>query len=423
MRKVLFAAVISLVSQVAVAQQCTNLCLQQVTCPGNGTTSVSGTVYMPNGAVPLPNALVYVPNSPVMPFAPGAACDACSPSGSPLVRAVSDNSGAFTLKNMPVGSNIPLVIQVGRWRRQVVLPSVTACIDTTVAASLSRLPKNKAEGDIPLTAVVTGRADQEECLLRQIGVADSEFTDPTAAGRINFFAGSVGAGAVISNQTPSESTLVASQSAIDKYDVVMMGCQGVPPNASLQAQQNFSGFLGTGGRGMLFHSAYSYLTGDPSLSSLVQWNTDAPRPQDPQTGYINETFADGAQFAQWLYSFSGGTLGQLQMSQLRHDFDAVSPPAVNLISLNDPVSGQIPIQFRVDTPIGVPAANQCGRLSFLDSHPISTVDSIGMTFPAECPSGQLTPQQLAAAYTLFDTSNCLSLYDRIFANDFEIGSN
>src|SRR5580658_8147082 len=55
--------------------QCTNLCLQQPTCPGSETTSITGTVYAPNGVDPLPNVLVYVPNSAVQAFTPGVACE------------------------------------------------------------------------------------------------------------------------------------------------------------------------------------------------------------------------------------------------------------------------------------------------------------------------------------------------------------
>ena len=192
---------------------------------------------MPNGTVPLANALVYVPNAPVTPFVAGVACDSCSPSGSPLVSGISGPTGAFTVSNMPVGINIPLVIQVGRWRRQVVLPNVVACTNTAVPSTLSRLPQNKAEGDIPLTAVVTGAADQEECLLRMIGLADSEFTNPSGSGRVRFYTGSVpgGAGAVINANTPSETALVASQASLNQFDAVMMNCQGNTATPSIAA--------------------------------------------------------------------------------------------------------------------------------------------------------------------------------------------
>src|SRR5262249_2320454 len=78
-------------SQCGVPSSCTGLCLKQVTCSNpNTTTTISGTVYAPNGTDPLPNVLVYVPNAPVAPFTAGVTCDNCGApaSGSPLVSAI-----------------------------------------------------------------------------------------------------------------------------------------------------------------------------------------------------------------------------------------------------------------------------------------------------------------------------------------------
>ena len=73
----LVAAVVFAVSFVgasAEAQSCTGLCLQQVSCPNNGTTTVKGVIYAPNGVDPIPNVTVYIPNAPVDAFTPGVSC-------------------------------------------------------------------------------------------------------------------------------------------------------------------------------------------------------------------------------------------------------------------------------------------------------------------------------------------------------------
>ncbi|MEI8254074.1 MAG: hypothetical protein WCJ30_00210, partial [Deltaproteobacteria bacterium] len=118
--------------------RCTNLCLLQVGCAGGRTTTVTGTVRAPTPSTylaagrradPLYGAVVYIPNGRVEAFTPGVTCDQCGAiaSGDPLVQAATGYDGRFTLTNVPVGDNIPLVIQLGRWRRQVRIPHVTAC--------------------------------------------------------------------------------------------------------------------------------------------------------------------------------------------------------------------------------------------------------------------------------------------------------
>ncbi|MGZ6080799.1 MAG: hypothetical protein ACXWK4_08305, partial [Myxococcaceae bacterium] len=78
---------------------CVNLECAQVACADGGTTTIIGSVFDPSGQVPLYNALVYVPNGEVKPFTPGVTCDRCgsTTTGDPLVIALTDATGAFTL--------------------------------------------------------------------------------------------------------------------------------------------------------------------------------------------------------------------------------------------------------------------------------------------------------------------------------------
>lgn len=219
---------------------CSNLCLKQKVCnPTTVTTTLKGTVTVPGHddtvrwgtPDPVPGALVYIPNSlngAIDPFTPGVTCDQCGAnvSGSPLVTTTTAVDGTFSLTNVPCGVDVPVVIQMGRWRRKVVVPAVQCCVTTTMTNAQTHLPRNKAEGDIPAIAVVTGNADPMECVLPKIGIDTAEFTDPNGTGRVNFYqASTAGAGATISGATPKDTALWGNLATMKKYDLIIIDCE------------------------------------------------------------------------------------------------------------------------------------------------------------------------------------------------------
>jgi hypothetical protein len=122
------------------------------TCPSGSRTVISGTVYAPNGSLPIYDAIVYVPSEPLQPVADGVSCDQCGKLNSATVftSALSDATGHFVL-DAPAGANVPLVLQVGKWRRSVRIADVRACADNHLTdPDLTRLPKNRTEGDMPI---------------------------------------------------------------------------------------------------------------------------------------------------------------------------------------------------------------------------------------------------------------------------------
>ena len=385
-------------------QACTGLCLQQTSCSGTATTSISGVVYAPNGVDPLPNALVYVPNSAVLPFTDGASCDSAGEpvSGSPLVSAVTGTDGSFTLTNMPVGTNIPLVIQSGRWRRQVTIPTVSACVNTAVAASLSRMPTNKSEGDIPLIALVTGASDAIECTLRKVGIADSEFTNPGGGGRVNIFVGGGKPGAEINSSTPVETQLENTESAISAYDMVMLACQGGQYNQTSALQQNMINYANAGGRIFATHYGYVWLYNDAPFSGVADWAVKQATLSD-QNATVDMTFPKGQQLAQWLVDVGASTtLGQIPITYLKQDQNGVVAPTQSWLTATSNSNASVVQQFTFNTPVGTAANQQCGRVLYNEYHVDNASITAGTKFPTECPGGAMSPQEKLLEYSLFD---------------------
>jgi hypothetical protein len=390
---------------------CTNLCLQQVTCANPSvTTTISGTVYAPNGADPLPNALVYVPNAAVLPFTPGVSCDNCgaSASGSPLVSALTGVDGKFSIKNAPVGANIPLVIQIGRWRRQVTIASVAQCVDNAQPAAKTRLPKNKAEGDIPLMAFATGSVDSLECVMRKVGIDDAEFTNQNGTGRIHIWVGSGSGGATI-NGSGTENTLVGSQANLNKYDLVLFPCQGGQYDKTASQLANLKNYANAGGRIFATHYSYVWLYTNSPLSSSANWAANQGNIwDDPNTGIIDTSFPKGQLLAQWLMLVGASTtLGQIQVNTLRNDFTGVVAPSQLWVSVNDSFFGSTPMHYTFNTPVGAPADQQCGRVVYDDFH-VEDSSNGGKTFPAECVTGVMTPQEKMLEFMLFDLASCVT---------------
>ncbi len=390
------------------AQTCTGLACQQLpptSCANGGTTTLTGTVYAPNGVDPLPDILVYVPNAAVDAFTPGVSCPMVGtpPSGAPLVGTTTAFDGTFTIPNMPVGTNIPLVIQTGRWRRQVVIPSVQACMSTTVPMDLSRFPRTQLEGDIPKIAVATGSVDAVECVLRKVGIADSEFTNASGKGRINFYGSTGRAGAEIDATTPTADALLGTQSTLNQYDVLMLPCEGGQYIKPAQELANVVNFANAGGRVYSSHYSYVWMYQNPPFDKVANWTGRSVTLPDG-IATVDQTFSEGKTLAEWLQLVGATTTtGQMPIQTLRQDLNGVNKPTQSYLTLNytnNPV-----MQFVFDTPVGQ-TGGQCGRVLFNEYHVESANSTTGMVFPAECANGTaLTPQEKLLEFSLFELTS------------------
>ncbi len=405
---------------------CTLGACQQMPCANGAKTTLSGIVYDPAGKVPLYNVIVYVPNAEPAPFAAGATCDRCSTNSlNSVAAALTDTHGHFVLNDVPVGSDIPLVIQIGKWRRQVKLPSVARCVDTPVEAALTHLPRNKAEGDIPLIAITTGGADSMECLPLRMGIDPAEFTTETGNGRLHLYFGqdstvdistksfdaTLNGGAMLS-QAPA---LWNSVDTMKKYDIVILSCEGAlnPQEKLPPARQALYDYASAGGRVFASHWHHLWFSGGPApVPQIATWR-DLRDPIDPSIGIINTTFPKGQAMSEWLVNVGASTMpGQLEIHAPRDNVTRVNATmATEWIKLQN--VGQTVEFLSFNAPLGAADDMLCGRAIYSDLHVSSTTgDTPGTPFPASCVKGDLSAQEKALEFMLFDLSSCVTPDDK-----------
>jgi hypothetical protein len=402
---------------------CTGLQCQQMGCAPGQPTTLTGSVYTPKGDLPLYNAIVYVPNAPVTPFTQGVSCDMCggSISGNPIAQALTKFDGTFRLENVPAGQNIPLVIQMGRWRRQVTIPNVPPCMVTALTdPNLTRLPRNKSEGDIPHMAIATGNADPFECLLKKIGLDDAEISLPSGTGRVHFYRQN---GRNMDPPAPAASTLWSDLATLRPYDVVMLPCEGAENPKPAAATQNIIDYTSAGGRVFTTHFSYVWIDrAQAPFPSVATWGIGGPNPSaNDATAFdatIDQSFAKGQAFAQWL-SNVGATpaLGTLSIFESRHNVDAVTSSRATrwVYGTNTRDANKQTVQHMTfNTPVAdlLPdggAPMQCGRVVFSDFHVSAQAldTNLSMFFPGICKNEPPSAQEKALIFMLFDLTSCV----------------
>jgi hypothetical protein len=404
---------------------CEGLECDQVECDGGATTSLSGTVYAPNGTLPLYNVNVYVPRAALAPFDTALTCDRCGSelSGRPLVQTVTDTAGHFTLRDVPATDNVPLVIQVGRWRRQITIPRATECVDTPVPAADTRLPRNQSEGDLPRMALTTGGADGLECLLRKIGIEDSEFTSAGGTGRVHLYAGTSGTdkfdGALGGGDFANATELWDDTASLSNYDITFLSCEGGqnPDTKPQSSREAMKAYADAGGRVFASHWHNYWLDSGPA-----PWPSTITRVDLADLGNItanvNTGFDRGNALATWLVNVAASTtLGQIAIKAAQHTVSAIDSGLADRWIYQDTTSnGQPSVQYMsFTTPLEVDAAERCGRVVFSDIHvsgedPGDDHSNPDLEFPSGgCTSdiNTLSPQEKVLAFMIFDIASCI----------------
>lgn len=403
---------------------CKGLQCQQVQCGAGVTTSVSGKVYAPNGTLALYNVIAYVPNATPAPLPGGVSCDRCGVlvSGEPIASALTDATGSFRLENVPAGTSIPLVLQLGKWRRQVVIPEVKPCQETKLTdPNLLRLPKNRREGDMPRIAVTTGAADQIACMLPKIGVDPAEFGpgDTGTTYAVEFYNGAQLSGYPGQGPTGSKDATVLwnNLAKLKTYDIVVVSCEGYeastqyagsypatwPRTQSPTSYAAMTQYLAEGGR--IFTTDYEYTwykySPDANLKGAMVIPGGAPGGANPMD--LDTSFAKGKALADWLkFVEPTSTFGKLRTDFVFNNISS-STSATQVWSRSGTPAN--PRFLTINTPVGKPVEQQCGKAVHLDAH-INNTDRVTTTFPSECKSA-LKEGEKAFAFFFFDLAACI----------------
>jgi hypothetical protein len=330
-----------------------------------------------------------------------------------------------------VGKDIPLVVQVGKWRREVKLENVAECVDNPITdANRTRLPKNQGEGHLPRIAVTTGRCDQLACLLPKLGIDASEYTPSSGNGRLHLYRGAADSSASQTaipapapNGTLDATALWNDAATLKKYDMVMLSCECGEhnENKSAGAKQAMYEFASAGGRVFASHYHYVWAQTGP-LSTTAQWLGGSASATTSGPFFVDTSFPKGAALADWLVGVGATSKhGEIPISQPRDDVGGIVAPTQRWVFgkrwaipniLPDPFMPESNKYLSINTPVGKPVDDQCGKFVFADMHlyggdiqpPASALPNDA--FPSSC-SKELTPEEKALAFLFFDLSSCV----------------
>lgn len=419
---------------------CTNLQCNIPVCDAGTSTTITGKVLDPAGNNGLYNVVVFVPNTqggalPLIPRGVNTASCSCGDlfqGEDPVVDTLTAADGTFTLANVPAGKSVPLVVQIGKWRKEIILPTVNPC--QANAAGNINLPRNGGDGmfaSIPNMAVSTGSADTLECLLTRIGVDPAEFSgDPnTASAHVHVFQGGTAGFPGLGNSTVNPSSPTASTSLwdsdgdLERYDIVLLSCEGQPTNGA--NPQTVSDYVTKGGRVFAEHFHYQFFANQAQFPNTANWTPGGAYP-NPITGSVQTTLLNGQPFPEgqaletWLTDVGALTSNVLPIQVARQDATVVAANVSTPWVVSGPgISPASTQYFSWDMPFNPPkddagVPEYCGRVVFSDLHVSgggsSSEDYTSSTVvPTGCAATtKLSPDEDALEFILFDLSSCVT---------------
>jgi hypothetical protein len=166
-----------------------------------------------------------------------------------------------------------------------------------------------------------------------------------------------------------------------------------------------------------YHEYWFRTNPDPSVVGVATW-VDPPHP-DPAAkttaapSDISKTFPKAVALHDWLNNQGALDMqGKLDIVETRANVDGVNVDAgaLDWIHLPNPNNGGASaVQYLTfNTPVGAADKDVCGRVVFNDLHVgAGGGDTAGAAFPNGCTTSDLTAQQKALEFMLFDLSSCV----------------
>jgi hypothetical protein len=223
--------------------------------------------------------------------------------------------------------------------------------------------------------------------------------------------------------TRSTQDFWSSGKTLDQYDIVINACECSehPESKPQTSVDNMVAYANAGGR--LFNTHFHYFWLDPQIVSTETspWSSTASfvhetyEDQGTQTETIDTSFPKGSAFASWLQHVGASTTGgQLPITYTRYNATGTHPPSVRWIYGKNPATQQDALMhYTFNTPTDATDDKICGKVLFSDFHVVPTFDPNAAappptsTFPAECNTKPMTPQEKALEFMLFDLSSCV----------------
>ena len=400
------------------------------TCPGK-ESSITGTVFAPNGTDPVPGATVFIPSRVPELFPPDVKCEVCGTYGNStnLWFGTSKFDGTFELKNVCPGK-YTLVFQNGRFRR-VIEVNVPPSGTLKLTVNETRLPRRTGEahkGDsIPKMAVATGDYDKMECVLRKLGIQDDQF---------DLYEGAKVLVSPTKKLTPFKN-LVGNLDLMKKYAVIFINCTDNTFEDELKktaVRDNIEAYVNAGGRLYITDWSYDWMEQITGLAPFVDFQPDDSG-EGPEGANAGALGADGLKvqatikdpnMAQWLALFPGTITGDkvlvqhflvewVMMRKLGKDVKLWVEGDVK--SKDGKVTGTLPLTVTYNF-------KNCGKILFSSYHtegrdtewlpplyPGLPPMPNPKPFPEYC-SAQMEPQDRILEYLIYDISNCIKPIDK-----------